>query len=199
MRKFDKDRPEHDLDAWVRLIEREALNFPHTGRNFSDHVCGVYALLRAWGCSDDVCAAGFYHSIYGTDRFRELRKWLIREGHRVPKGSLGLEARGEIVALIGERADRFAFANCALRRTDFDRVMLEGPPYILANDLTGDPIELSEADFLDLAAIHLADWLEQVPRTGDLTHRRAAYERLATLLGGESEREFWRIFTSRAP
>lgn len=40
---------------------------PHTGRSLRDHLIGTFDLLEAWGNDRDVCLAGLFHSIYGTE------------------------------------------------------------------------------------------------------------------------------------
>src|SRR5947207_3295271 len=66
---------------------------PHSGdKGFLAHLIGVFNDLNAWGCDRDLCRAGLFHSIYGTELFRKF--------------SLPLERRAEVRALIGERAER---------------------------------------------------------------------------------------------
>jgi hypothetical protein len=42
----------------------------HTGRSLFDHLKGVHDLLRDWDNSEEVCLAGLFHSIYGTQSFK---------------------------------------------------------------------------------------------------------------------------------
>src|SRR5204862_4980019 len=66
---------------------------PHSGdKGFLAHLVAVFRDLEAWNCDRDVCRAGLFHSIYGTELFRRF--------------SLPLERRDEVRALIGERAER---------------------------------------------------------------------------------------------
>jgi hypothetical protein len=51
-----------------------------------------------------------------------------------------------------------------------------------------------QQDFDDLCRVHLVDWLEQVPRSGEWDYRRAAYRRMAERLGGPAEENYERIF-----
>src|SRR5438132_411190 len=79
----------------------------HTQKSYLAHLIGVYRDLEAQGCGEEVCRAGMFHSIYGTELF---------QGYKLP-----LERRAEVRALIGERAERLAYLNCAMDRTSFDR------------------------------------------------------------------------------
>jgi hypothetical protein len=157
----------------------------HTGKSYLSHLVGVYRDLEARGHSADVCSAGMFHSIYGTERFRGF--------------TLPLERRAEVRGLIGERAERLAYLNCAMDRSSFDRAAArhEGP-YRLLDRLTGQWEELSAEDFDDLCRVHLYDWLEQVPRSQEWDYRRAGYRRLAERLGGAAQEDYERVFPAGA-
>jgi hypothetical protein len=122
-----------------------------------------------------------FHSIYGTERFQGF--------------TLSLERREEVRALIGERAERLAYLNCAMNRPSFDRALAQaGQPYRIMDRTAGKEIELSQEDFDDLCRVHLFDWLEQVPRSQDWACRRAAYRRMAERLGESATKEYARVF-----
>src|SRR5262249_56390852 len=108
----------------------------HTGQSFLAHLIGVYRLMEARGCSEELCRAGMFHSIYGTERF---------QGFTLP-----LERRPEVRALIGERAERLAYLNCAMDRASLDRALeRRAEPYAITDRLTGEEVGPSEADFQD--------------------------------------------------
>ena len=154
---------------------------PHTGdHGFLAHLVGVFRDLEAWGCDRDVCRAGLFHSIYGTELFQRF--------------SLPLERREEVRALIGERAERIAFANCMMDRSTFDALLESEGPYCLRNRETGESIELSRADYEDLVCLHLCDWLEQVPRSKRWDYRRNSYHRMAQRLGGVAQESYDRVY-----
>ena len=158
---------------------------PHTNEVFLAHLIGVYRDMQDWGCDDDLCQAGMFHSIYGTERFQRF--------------SLSLSRRGEVRDLIGPRAERLAYLNCAMDRASFDSAAFgDGDTYRIVDRLTGEEIELPRADFDDLSRIHLCDWLEQVPRSKEWDYRRRAYRRLAERLGGVAQEAYDRVFASEA-
>jgi hypothetical protein len=154
----------------------------HTQKSYLAHVIGVYRLMHGNGCSDEVCRAGLFHSIYGTERF---------QGFKLP-----LERRPEVRALIGERAEQLAYLNCAMDRASFDRAAEQpGGPYRIVDRLTGAETELPPADFDDLCRVHLFDWLEQVPRSRlGWDYRRQAYRRLVERLGGAAKEAYDQVF-----
>jgi hypothetical protein len=154
---------------------------PHTHKSYLAHLIAVFRDLESLGCPEDVCRAGMFHSIYGTEKF---------QGFTLP-----LERRGEVSALIGDRAEHLAYLNCAMDRASFDRALERVvEPYPIVDRITGEEIPLSRDDFDDLCRVHLVDWLEQVPRSRDWDYRRPAYRRMAKRLGGPAEENYERIF-----
>ena len=154
---------------------------PHTHKSYLAHLIAVFRSLESQGYPADVCRAGMFHSIYGTERF---------QGFTLP-----LERRYEVRGLIDDRAEALAYLNCAMNRASFDRALEEGvEPYKIINRITSEEIELSKADFDDLCRVHLFDWLEQVPRSREWDYRRAGYRKMAERLGGAAEASYERIF-----
>jgi hypothetical protein len=154
----------------------------HTGKTYLAHLIGVYRFMKEVGCDEDLCRAGMFHSIYGTQQFQGFK--------------LDLAQRPAVRALIGERAEQLAYLNCAMDRATFDAA-LEQPaePYRFADRLSGDEVALSGRDFDDLCRMHLYDWLEQVPRSRfGWDYRRAAYRRMAERLGGVALEAYERVF-----
>lgn len=155
---------------------------PHTGKSYLAHLVGVYRLMEAQGYDEELCRAGMFHSIYGTEQF---------QGFRLP-----LEQRAQLRALIGERAERLAYLNCAMNRTSFDRAVdqVEGP-YPIIDRITGEELSLTQDDFDDLCCVHLFDWLEQVPRSRfGWDYRRRAYRQMAQRLGNSALTAYDRVF-----
>jgi len=54
------------------LLELGCDKTKHSHRTLLDHLKGVHDLLRDWGNNEDVCNAGLFHSIYGTDTFKHV-------------------------------------------------------------------------------------------------------------------------------
>jgi hypothetical protein len=153
----------------------------HTNKSFLAHLIGVYRDMESAGCTEEVCQAGMFHSIYGTEKF---------QGFKLP-----VERRAEVRNLIGERAERLAYWNCAMDRATFDRALEQRVgPYQVRDRLTGEQIAISADDFDDLCRVHLYDWLEQVPRSKQWDYRRAAYRCMAERLGGVAEQAYQRVF-----
>jgi hypothetical protein len=157
----------------------------HTHKTYMGHLIALYRMLEGRGCSEEVCRAGMFHSIYGTERFQGFK--------------LGLDRRPEVRALIGERAERLAYINCAMDRATFDRALqeLQGP-YRVRDRLSGEEVILSQEDFDDLCRVHLYDWLEQVPRSREWNYRREAYRRIAERLGRSAVEDRARVYEAES-
>src|SRR5262245_12015603 len=156
----------------------------HTGKTYLAHLTNLHRLMETQGCGEELCRAGMFHSIYGTELF---------QGFKLP-----LESRAEVRALIGERAERLAYLNCAMDRGVFDRSVLQGgEPFVYRDRITGEEMRLSREDFDDLCRVHLFDWLEQVPRSRHgWGYRRAAYRAMAERLGGAAQATYDRVFAA---
>jgi len=154
----------------------------HTEHTFLSHLIAVYRLMEAEGCTQELCRAGMFHSIYGTEKFQSF--------------SLLTERRGEVRELIGERAERLGYLNCAMDRPSFDRALERGTaPFQFTDRITGPEVTLDQADFDDLCHVHVFDWIEQVPRSRyGWDYRRSAYRRMAERLGGTVLATYERVF-----
>ena len=143
----------------------------HTGAvAFDEHLRGVEAVVRSWVPDDEaLCLAGLFHSIYGTEGF---------QGFCLP-----FSERPKIRKIIGERAERLAWLFCCVDRASFDRAVLGSDILTKEKEPSqpGDPCRLklrarpelgafelrnTEADFLDLCLLFLADILEQIEGLG---------------------------------
>ena len=111
----------------------------HTGKTYLGHLIAVHRMMEEQACSTDACRAGLFHSIYGTAAFQRFQ--------------LPLNRRAEVRDLIGERAERLAYLNCAMDRASFDAALQRGqaPFQILdrgrgfRRPVPGAPVRLARA------------------------------------------------------
>ena len=179
VRSYNVDPKYREMIDFLRGLGTE--DVPHSGeKGFLAHLVAVARDLESWGCDRDVCRAGLFHSIYGTELFR---RW-----------SLPLERRGEVRALIGERAEWLAFVNCMMDRTSFEVLLESQGNFCIRNRETGEPIELSRQDYDDLVYLRLCDWLEQVARSNRWDYRRDAIRKMAQRLGGIADESYQRVY-----
>ena len=157
-----------------------AADIDHSKKSYLAHAIGVYNGLKEWDCDEELCRAGLFHSIYGTEGFQDF--------------TLPLKRRGELGDLIGERAERTAYWNCAMDYDSFDAVLEGEGPYRIIDRLTKGEVELSSQDYDDLCRIHLCDFLEQVERLEAWDYRRRAYRRMAERIGAVALKAYDRVF-----
>jgi hypothetical protein len=159
---------------------------PHTQKNYLAHLISVYKLMQSCGCDEELCRAGLFHSIYGTEKFQGFK--------------LHLEQRAELAGLIGDRAERLAYWNCVMDRASLDELLTQASePYLLRNRETGQTMPLSRLELDDLCCVHLFDWLEQAPRSSfGWDYRRRAYRQMAQRLGAKAIEAYDKVF-AQAP
>lgn len=157
----------------------------HTNKTYLAHLIAVYRFIQDRGGSDELCRAGMFHSIYGTERF---------QGFKLP-----LEDRDKVRQLIGDRAEMLAYLNCAMDRASFDAALDQPGSTCTFNDrISGEPVSLVRADYDDLCRVHLYDWLEQVPRCQCWDYRRDAYRKMAERIGPEATAIYDKVFAQEA-
>ena len=124
-----------DWKRFTDFLVREGIDrIAHTDKTYLAHLIAVYKDMEAAGCSQELCRAGMFHSIYGTERF---------QGFKLP-----LERRPEVRDLIGQRAEWLAYLNCAMDRPAFDRALEKGQePFLYVDRITKEEIKLSAKDF----------------------------------------------------
>jgi len=139
------------LLEWLR--SQGASEMPHSGRTLLDHLANTYCILASSEQPASVCAAGLFHSVYGTNAFRRV--------------TVAASRRDEVRALIGEEAERLAWLFGTIERP---RALIEGlrGKAIRSADVQ-EPV-LDRAWIRKLAAIECANLLEQgeLWRTGAL-------------------------------
>ena len=181
----------HDLTTLTTyLAECGTKEVDHGGVNFLFHLEGVYRYLERWGCAEHVQLAGLFHSVYGTEAFRDF--------------ALPQNSREEVRRLIGEAAERLIYIMHALTGDSFrESVLGEFKPQ-LRERFTGQPLPVTDQEFEDLLWVKLANTLEQAGRLmGDKKRRPGIIMRapvwlsVAEHLGGPALQDCLRVYTQR--
>ncbi len=115
-----------------------------SGVAFLAHLGGVRSLLHEWGARPQLCDAGLFHSVYGTEYF--------------DAGITGV-SRDEVRAVIGDEAEAVAWLWCTVRRDTIDAVTCTA-----VDRFSGEPIDVTAQQVVDLAELWVADMVEQVER-----------------------------------
>lgn len=173
------------LLAFLRGVGADAV--AHTGAGaFDAHLLGVRRVMQAWAPDNAALAdAALFHSVYGTEGF---------QGFALP-----MDRRGDVRALIGERAEFLVWVFCVVDRLSVDNDLdaAAGAHAFRARpELGGETIPMPDDLWFDFVVLTLGDWLEQVEGAagtanaafewgvGDAWgYRRGAYERMAELVG----------------
>jgi hypothetical protein len=166
------------------LVDLGIDQIAHTQKNYLGHLVNVLNLLKSAGCDEEVCRAGLFHSIYGTEKFQGFK--------------LDLARRAELADLIGSRAERLAYWNCLMDRASLDeRLSQASEPFLIRNRESGEAMPLTRQEFDDLCCVHLFDWLEQAPRSRfGWDYRREAYRQMAQRLGKHAIDAFDRVYAA---
>jgi hypothetical protein len=127
------------------LVGRNAQETPHGQSTLWAHLVGVYNILRKCSFSEDVCVAGLFHSVYGTQAFK--------------LSIVDKNCRNEVKELIGEYAECLVWTFSILPR-----------PKLLENSLklqefgwlSEHNMNFNEQQFgLDLIRLECANLLDQ--------------------------------------
>jgi hypothetical protein len=133
------------LDPDDFLISVGTRETPHSGRTLYEHLRGTRDLLSRWGCEEDACLAGLYHSIYGTNAFR--------------RASMDAGNRDQVRRVIGADAEKLVYLFHILERP---MALVESlDTFMSFNRKTGEEVDLEEDDLRKLIEIECANLLEQ--------------------------------------
>jgi hypothetical protein len=131
----------------VYLLAHGAGTTAHSGYTLWQHLLGVHDILQASKFPDYVCAAGLFHSIYGTQIFNKV--------------TVDKSRRTEVQALIGTKAECLAMAFCELPRPKlFEDALQQGitplPDWMVDVETANDKQQFL-ADLLALECANLAE------------------------------------------
>lgn len=149
------------------------------------HLRGTFELLEAGGNPAELCTAGLFHSIYGTQSYRD-RSASPRDRERIRR-------------VIGERAEALAYLFCVTDRSEFFAA-LGWTEMSLEDRERGERVAISPETLAALIEIEVANYLEFLPRTrGSRAELRAFSGRIeaarAVITPG-AYRAAWRLLES---
>lgn len=131
---FKTYRDEPKAEQAINFFRDLTTNVAHSRSTFFSHCFNIYNMLKEKGLEENVCLAGLYHSIYGTESF---------------KTPLSID-RETVRAYIGNYAEKLVYLFCTLRPRCAS---------IVSNTNNLDFIEQYH-----LACIEEANLVEQAPR-----------------------------------
>jgi hypothetical protein len=128
------------------LLAHGAEDRAHSGSNLWSHLSGVHDLLQRAGRQKYVCDAGLFHSVYGTQSFKQV--------------TVDIAKRSEVQALIGQQAEQLAFAFCELPRPKLLEIALRSK-HIPTEISAYAESKQTDQFYQDLLALECANLAEQ--------------------------------------
>jgi hypothetical protein len=119
------------------------------GRSLRDHLIGTFNLLKEWGNDRDVCLAGLFHSIYGTEVYTLQ--------------SAQLSERDTIRGAIGARAEELAYYFCVCDRNNMLSNVDQADAFSFHDRVADRQVPLDCGTLTALVEIAFANSLEQLP------------------------------------
>lgn len=131
------------------LIAHDASSLAHSDATLLQHLIGTWRLLAGWGMDVACCNAGLFHSVYGTEVFRQT--------------AIALDERNAVAHTIGPEAEYLAYVFGMMERASFFDAWPDGQERIeLRNRLDASALAIDTAQYAALAHILLANFIEQM-------------------------------------
>ena len=118
------------MNEAISFLIDSAQNIPHGKKSYIQHCFTVYNLLKSNNENNDLCLAGLFHSIYGTEFYNAG----LNISRRVVKG------------IIGDYAESVVYEFCNIQNRDF--TILEN--YDEGNKLSLDLYKLARANLYSI-------------------------------------------------
>ncbi len=132
------------------LNDLDADKVLHSSTTLFKHLVGTYRLLKQWNISEEVCIAGLFHSVYGTQTFKGfLISPLQRE---------------KLKAVIPDYSEELVYYFYIQDKKRLFESLKSDRKIVLKNRLNGHEIPLSNQKFEDLLKTRFADYIEQMSR-----------------------------------
>jgi hypothetical protein len=138
------------LARLVRFLESAgAERVEHSNESLLDHLLATREVLASWGGRRELCDAGLFHSVYGTQFLGDEL--------------LGTDRRDEVRAMIGAEAEAVVWLWHGIQRESLAQNLGR------TDDLTielrdGNAVTITPQQFEDLVNLMVADAVEQLPR-----------------------------------
>jgi hypothetical protein len=134
-----------DYKSVLSSLGADSIN--HHGRMLTDHLIGTSQLLAKWGNPKEVIAVGAFHSIYGTEEFKNQ--------------AISLDRRSEIAQLIGDEAEHLVYLFSVANRRAFYEVTDGEAPFVKVPREGDRKIPISKAQYKALLELEAANIVDQ--------------------------------------
>ena len=151
VRWYSRDRRFDPPSELIEVLKDfDADKILHGSTTLLKHLVGTYRLLKQWNIPEEVCIAGLFHSVYGTQTFKEfLIDPLQREKLR---------------AIIPHYSEELVYCFYIQDKKGLLKNLESEGEAVLRDRLTGKNIPLSSQKFEDLLKTRFADYIEQMSR-----------------------------------
>jgi len=136
------------LTTGLNLLKSLSFNkISHSDNDLLSHLKGTYNLLIEWNAPSEVCFAGLFHSVFGTEIF---------------EGGAPSYILTDIQNIFGVRTARLSWLFGVITRPSFLQAIKGNGCCI--NRKTQEEIEATQTELADLSEIFVANAVEQLPR-----------------------------------
>jgi hypothetical protein len=175
-----------DTDIRTSLRQFGTDEVDHFGRPLTEHLVETSRWLEKWGNPSSISLAGAFHSIYGTEEFRQK--------------TLPLDRRDDVRVLIGEEAEALVYLFClADRHSLFSQTSTD--PFEIPLPSLGQSTEVSRDTYTALIEIEAANIVDQALHQPDAPawagpFWMARFESKSTFLSDGAKVEFRKALSS---
>lgn len=138
-------------DSLLDLMNKYCLDeVSHNNCSLRQHLIATYNILEGWNLPEDVCKAGLFHSIYGTETFSGVE----------------VKDRDVIQQTIGKMAEQYVYLFCCLERESLLKNLFRST-FSIKDRFTGQEVPLTHQQCSVMFQILAANFLEQGPRSSE--------------------------------
>ena len=139
------------LDTQLDFLRaRSAAAQSHSFSTLLEHLTGTRELLCAWRACPDLCAAGLFHSVYGTESFGPV--------------SIGLAEREAVRGVIGAAAEEIVYLFSVMTAESFEANLRLESGFSVQERTSKTHVGIAPPMFRHLCNLSAANWLEQRDR-----------------------------------
>jgi (p)ppGpp synthase/HD superfamily hydrolase len=162
-----------DISATLRaLLDQLGVNqVSHSGQTLMCHLTATSKILQDWACRQELCAAGLFHSIYGTEMFRVAKQSF--EDRRMLQQAISEDAEN-LVYLYGTISRQSLYDAAQAEQAEKDAMVRDFR--------TGAEVIITRERLSELLTLDFANTLEQCPRAYVRDGLIEIYRRAASIL-----------------
>ncbi|KZN37882.1 hypothetical protein N480_14155 [Pseudoalteromonas luteoviolacea S2607] len=135
-----------NLEERVEQLQSLGSDIEHINGTLTKHLLGTYHLLKSWDLCEELCLAGLFHAVYGSDPTRSRL--------------LGVEKRAEVANMIGSRAEMLVYMFCSCDKPKVLPQIGTQSPIMFIDRFTGEQSPFPEEFLNDFCELTIANDLD---------------------------------------